>query len=288
MYFCGLSLADDVPDEATLCRFRNRLITADMLHELLAGVNTQLQDHGLMVKCAHGAVIDATRVQSAARPWRDMIIELDTAGSRRINEDGSIPGRATSKLISCPETQSVDPDATWVKKGKISHFGYRSYVSVDNKDGYIRGIHTAPANESETPHLQTALGVCDFKPARVYADKGYASAGNRAKLRAQRIKSAIMHRAYKNKPLTARQIKANKIIGKTRYIVDQIFGTAKRLFTMGRSRYLGTHKVNAQFMLKAMCMNLLKAANRITLNATTSTRQTTLSGAVRPVTAQEA
>lgn len=40
MYFCGLSLADDVPDETMLCRFRNRLITASKLAGLLAGVNT--------------------------------------------------------------------------------------------------------------------------------------------------------------------------------------------------------------------------------------------------------
>lgn len=115
MYFCGLSLADDIPDETMLCRFRNRLITAGRLTGLLAGVNAHLQDHGLMVKCAHGAVIDATLVQSAARPRRDMIIELDTAGATRINEDGSIPGRAASKLTSCTETQSADPDATWVR-----------------------------------------------------------------------------------------------------------------------------------------------------------------------------
>jgi transposase, IS5 family len=158
-------------------------------------------------------------------------------------------------------------------------------VSVDSGDGYIRGVHTAPANESETTHLQKAVAVCDFKPAQVYADKGYASASNRSGLRAQQIKSVIMHRAYKNKPLTARQIKANKLIGKTRYIVEQSFGTAKRLLAMGRSRYLGTHKVNAQFMLKAMCMNLLKAANKITLNAETSTRPDGNAGEVCPVTA---
>ena len=203
-----------------------------------------------------------------------MVIELDAAGAPRINEDGSIPGSMaviSPQLARC-ETWSADPDAAWVKKGKKSHFGYRSYVTVDNKDGYIRGVHTAPANESETTHLQTALAVCDFKPTRVYADKGYASAGNRAALRAKQIKSAIMHRAYRNKPLTARQIKANKLIGKTRYIVEQSFGTAKRLFDMARSRYMGTHKVNAQFMLKAICMNLLKAANKITLCAEISTR----------------
>ena len=98
-----------------------------------------------------------------------MVIELDAGGAPRVNEDGSIPGRAASKLISCTETWSADPDAAWVKKGKKSHFGYCSYVRVDSNDGYIRGLHTAPANESETPHLQKALAACDFKPARVYA-----------------------------------------------------------------------------------------------------------------------
>jgi transposase, IS5 family len=113
MYFCGLSLSDDVPDETTLCRFRNRLITAGKLAGLLAGVNGQLQGHGLMVKCAHGAVIDATLVQSAARPRRDMVIELDAAGAPRINEDGSIPGSMaviSPQLARSTETWSADPD----------------------------------------------------------------------------------------------------------------------------------------------------------------------------------
>ncbi len=65
-----------------------------------------------------------------------------------------------------------------------------------------------------------------------------------------------MHRAYKNKPLSARQKLANKLISKKRYIVEQCFGMAKRLFRMGRASYFGTVKVNAQVMLK-------KAANKI-------------------------
>lgn len=75
-----------------------------------------------------------------------------------------------------------------------------------------------------------------------------------------------MHRAYKNKPLSARQKLANKLISKKRYIVEQCFGTAKRLFRMGRASYFGTIKVNAQVMLKSICMNLRKAANKIFIN----------------------
>ena len=72
-----------------------------------------------------------------------------------------------------------------------------------------------------------------------------------------------MHRAYKNKPLSSRQKLANQLISKKRYIVEQCFGTAKRLFRMGRASYFGTVKVNAQVMLKSICMNLKKAANKI-------------------------
>jgi len=36
-----------------------------------------------------------------------------------------------------------------------------------------------------------------------------------------------MHRARKNKPLSARQKLANQLISKKRYIVEQCFGTIK-------------------------------------------------------------
>ena len=87
--------------------------------------------------------------------------------------------------------------------------------------------------------------MADFAPERTYADKGFASHANRTHLRDNHIKSAIMHRAVKNKPLSERQKNANRRISKIRYIVEQCFGTLKRLFKMGRASYMGTVKVNA-------------------------------------------
>jgi IS5 family transposase len=260
MHFCGLTLVDPSPDESTLCRFRNRLIKADRLAPLLAAVNAQLQAHGLMVAQASGAVIDATLVASAARPRSQRIIESEDGAdaAAEIVTDVAVAPTVT-------ETLSADPDATWLKKGKKSHFGFRSYASVDAQDGYVRGVHTAPANQSETTHFEAAVKSADFKPKRTYADKGFASTANRQHLRGQGIKSAIMHKAKRNKPLTQRQRNANKAISKTRYIVEQCFGTMKRIFGMTRASYMGTEKVNAQFTIKAMCFNLLKAANKICL-----------------------
>lgn len=280
MQFCGLNLTDAVPDETTLCRFRNRLIKANKLAPLLAAVNAQLQGHGLMVKHARGAVIDATLVTSAARPKREVTIEeqaFDDTPKASAADAAAPPANANTSTATHSDTQasahyevetkfSVDPDATWLKKGSKLTFGYRTYMATDNGDGYVRGVHTAPANESEFNHFAPALAATDFKPARVYSDKGFASRANRIHLHSQQIKSAIMHRAAKNKPLTVRQKNANKRISKTRYIVEQSFGTLKRLFKMGRASYMGTVKVNGQMLIKAMCMNLLKAANKICLH----------------------
>ena len=52
LQFCGLSLSDEIPDQTTLCRFRNRLIANDRLDVLLASIHEQLQSHGLMIKGA--------------------------------------------------------------------------------------------------------------------------------------------------------------------------------------------------------------------------------------------
>jgi len=260
LQFCGLLLSDTIPDETTLCRFRNRLIINDRLDGLLASINEQLQSHGLMIKGATGAVIDATLIESAAHPRKTITLEVDAEGKAIQFEDGSQPG------ITCSEEQSADPDATWLKKGKKSRFGYRSYLVVDAQDGYVRGVHTAPANQSEMMHFEAAIDGAHIEANRVYADKGSASSANRKFLRQQKIKSAIMHRAYKNKPLSSRQKLANQLISKKRYIVEQCFGTIKRLFRMGRASYFGTIKVNVQVVLKSICMNLKKAANKIFVN----------------------
>jgi IS5 family transposase len=116
MQFCGLSLTDTVPDETTLCRFRHRLIAAGKLDTLLACVNDQLQTQGLMVKGTTATVLDATLVQSAARPNHTITLETDAQGNPISYEDGSQPG------MVCTEKHSADSDATWLKKTPVRGF----------------------------------------------------------------------------------------------------------------------------------------------------------------------
>ncbi|EFC89357.1 hypothetical protein NEIMUCOT_04260 [Neisseria mucosa ATCC 25996] len=61
------------------------------------------------------------------------------------------------------------------------------------------------------------------------------------------------------------QTKRNRYLSKTRYVVEQSFGTLHRKFRYARAAYFGLIKVSAQSHLKAMCLNLLKAANRLSV-----------------------
>ncbi|OUC24319.1 transposase [Neisseria meningitidis] len=70
-------------------------------------------------------------------------------------------------------------------------------------------------------------------------------------------------KACRNRPLSEVQTKRNRYLSKTRYVVEQSFGTLHRKFRYARAAYFGLIKVSAQSHLKAMCLNLLKAANRL-------------------------
>ena len=131
-----------------------------------------------------------------------------------------------------------------------------------DEEGYIEKLHITPANTHECKHLSPLLEGLP-KGTTVYADKGYDSEENRQHLEEHRLQDGIMRKAHRNRPLTENQTKRNRYLSKTRYVVEQSFGTLHRKFRYARAAYFGLIKVSAQSHLKAMCLNLLKAANRL-------------------------
>ena len=66
--FTGFTLWGRLPDETTFCRYRNKLIKQGKLEILFSKINRQLESIGLKVKSAKVAIVDATIIQSNARP----------------------------------------------------------------------------------------------------------------------------------------------------------------------------------------------------------------------------
>jgi transposase, IS5 family len=240
LQFTGFCVGDKLPDETTFCRFRNKLVQQGKLEKLLGEVNRQLEVHGLKVKNADVAIVDATIISSNARPRK----VLEPEGDKNYNTK-----------------YSADPDAKWLKKGAKSYFGYRVFARSD-AEGFIDKAVARPANMAETKELDAMTNGLK-KGTRVNADKGFFSAENKAVLRKKGLKNGLMYKAFRNKPLTNWMRKFNKLISKTRWRIEQCFGTIKRRFSYQKASYFTTEKVDAQFKMKAICLNLLKAINKL-------------------------
>lgn len=251
MIFCGLDLHAPVPDETTHCRFRNALVKGGVYDDLLAEVCRQIEAHGLKLKEAEAAIIDATLVESAARTRTHIEAPQDRAEDEAPDE---------------PDVNfSADPDARWIKKGSKSTLGYKAFARTD-EEGFVDKVHTTPANRAESPEFGHMIEGA--KAQRVLADKAYASKANRERLR-NHHRDAIMRKAARNRPLRASEKRFNRLISKRRFRVEQCFGTMKRLFGLHRARYFGVARTHAQLAMAAIGQNLLKAANKISLNPQT-------------------
>lgn len=248
MFFTGFEISDKLPDETTFCRFRNKLIDLGLIDNLFADINLQLEEIGLKIRECEGAIIDATIIESCARPRKTVKV---------IPED-----RNEDELDSaCSTSYSNDPDARWLKKGKKTYFGYKGYIRTDSADSFIEKAHVTPANKSECKELGKMTE--DRKQGRISTDKGYASAENRKLLKRRGLKDGIMSKASRGNPLSSKQLLRNKLISRHRYKVEQCFGTLKRKFQIGRARYRGLKKVYGELCLKSICFNLNKALRMI-------------------------
>ncbi len=242
MVFTGFEpSAGELPDASTICRFRNRLVKAELDQKLLTLINSQLEQRGLKVQGARGAIIDATIIPSAARPRQHVEGEGEQA-----------------RIVD-----SADADARWVKKGKQAFFGYRGHTAVDSEDGYVEHVQVHPANEAEINKLPEIVEALSPGVEAVLADKGYASKANRQWLQERGMGDLIQHKGSAGKPVHPLLKAFNQKIGGIRFKVEQAFGTMKRRFHLARARYFGTAKVQAQMCWAALGMNLLKAHRKL-------------------------
>jgi len=226
--FVGLSLQDDVPDHTTLCRFRNRLVTARLLERLFDELDRQLETAGLILK--QGTMLDATLIEAA-----------------------------TARPRGGKEAKAVDPDARFVKhQGKPgSTYGYKAHVGVDQGSGLVRAVITTPANVNDTTPADDLIRGDE---AAVYADKAYDTHARRARLKAEGTKARLMRRPNKYHPLTPRQQRCNDLIARRRAAVETTFATWKRRMGLTRVRYIGLARVAGQILLTAMAFNLRRVA----------------------------
>jgi IS5 family transposase len=250
--FIGFSFESSIPDETTICRFRNELLKKNLYKKLLAQINDQLEKQDILVK--QGAIVDAALVASARRPRK--VIEV-MPEDRKEDQVQETKGHQVS--------YSDDVDATWVMKGNQPHYGYKVHMGTDAVEGFILCGRMTPANQADTNQMEDVVDEMGLPPeAVVLGDKAYCSRKNREMLKKRGLHDGIMERAARNRPLSEDSKGRNRLISRIRYTVEQGFGTLKRRYRFTRARYVGLIKTEMEFHLNAMAFNIRKAVLMVT------------------------
>lgn len=252
-YFCGLNIDQVAPDHSTLSRFRTLMTKAKAYEPLFKAINHQLESHHIIVKT--GAIVDASVIDTPLKPKGKT--------NYKVTQD-----REDEQEVEVAKAfaDSVDKDASWLKKGGKYRFGYKKHHVTDN-EGLVLGVVTTKASTNEVANLEEVLDAADLpEDIPLKADKGYQSKKNNELLKQRKLKNHILKKAYKNKPLKESEKRFNKLIGKTRFKVERTFGGIKRWFNGGVARYRGIKKMHTQNLMEAMCYNLYRSPGIIASN----------------------
>jgi IS5 family transposase len=207
--FLGLTIGDDVPDEKTIWLFKEQLKEKDLSKKLFELFTKKLITNGIVMK--EGTIVDASFVNVPK--------QRNSSTENKDIKKGAVPlgfGKNSSKL------SQKDCDARWTKKNGQREYGYKDHVASDQKTKLITEYVVTPASTHDS---QVVKDLIDESDNIFYADSAYKSEEIEEYLKEKKVKSKVIKRAYRNKPLTNPEHKENYKHSKTRVRVEHIFGT---------------------------------------------------------------
>lgn len=202
-------LTESVPDETTICNFRNLLQEHGLFKKILTLINKHLEQKGLLMK--EGTVVDAT---------------LIAAPSSTKNQSGKRD----------PEMSSTQKNGKW-------HFGMKAHVGVDPKSGLVHSLTTTTAKVHDTHKFDDLL---HGEEKAVLGDKGYFNSSRKQSLRQRGVFCGILDKASRNTQLSPSQKKRNRKLSRARAVVEHPFQVIKCQWNYRKTRYRGLEKNTGQ------------------------------------------
>jgi IS5 family transposase len=220
MRFLELTLSDKVPDEKTIWLFREHLIKDGLVDKLFDKFLRSLEKANLVGK--EGRMVDASFVEAPRQ-----------RNSREENQnikDGLVPEGWEDNPNKLAQK---DLDARWTKKNDQTFYGYKDHVKVDKKSKLILGYEVTDASVHDSQPLGDLLSKKD-KGQPLYADSAYTGEEQEKAIKKNGMINQVHEKGYKNRPLTKKQMRANRKKSKFRARVEHVFGfmeiSMKRMF----------------------------------------------------------
>jgi IS5 family transposase len=234
--FVQLDAHEAVPDETTICRFRQRLIQCGLHEQLLELLNTQLEARGYIVK--RTTLVDATLLESSRK---------------RPNAKAAAEGTAP------------DAEASYTRKYNKSFYGYKAHISSDGEHQLIRTAVVTTA-KTQDAHVFERIAPTDTK--EIYGDKAYDTKANKAWMRKQRIKNGVEKKGARHIKLTPWDHRNNRRKQGVRRHIERVFAHLKKWQHYRKVRYLGVVKNQLELTLKSVAYNLKRLVGIVELQTT--------------------
>jgi IS5 family transposase len=258
MRFCGLSIADPVPDANTLWDFREALIEADALDQLFARLAQAIKDAGYLPMS--GQIVDASLVAAPRQRNTDAEKAAIKAGKTAAEIWPDEPAKAAQKDTDARWTLKtskgkVEADGTIKRDLAIPAFGYKSHIGIDRRHGFIRRQKVTDAAAHDGARLREGLIDPTNTASDVWADTAYRSKTNEDYLADRGKRSQIHRRKPTGKPMPKRTAKANARKSKVRAKIEHVFARQKHRMKL-TIRGIGIKRAEATIMMANIAYNL--------------------------------
>jgi IS5 family transposase len=240
--FLGMTAADKAPDEKTIWAFREKLVANDLVNRAFEAFHALLDGAGLFAR--KGQIVDATFVEIP----RQRNSREDNAAIKR----GEVPQGWEDKPKML---RQKDLDARWTKKNNEKHYGYKNHVKVDSKSKLIDDFTVTDASVHDSQALEELLA--DGDPT-TWVDSAYAGAACEAVFHGKGVSAKVIERAWRNKPLTARQRKANRAKSRIRVRVEHVFGTMCMCMRAAWNRCIGARRNQGAIAMTNLVYNMIR------------------------------
>ncbi len=252
---------DAVCNRSTFSKNRERLLNEAVSRTFFQKILGQAKWHGL-VSSEHFSV-DGTLIEA----WASMKSFKPKDGSGKPPQDGGRNPTVDFKgqrRKNDTHASTTDPQAQLFKKSKgdKSRLCYMGHALMENRNGLVVDVEATQASGTAEREAAKAMVARSVKAgSTLEADKGYDVAEFVRAMRAHRVTPHVAQKAV-GSAIDARTTRhaGYGVSLKVRKRIEEVFGWAKTVGGLRKTRFIGLSKVKAQTVFKFAAYNLTRMA----------------------------
>ncbi len=262
-WFVGLNMDDVVWDATVFTKNRERVLGGEVAEVFFQEVLAEARRRSLLSDehfTVDGTLIEAWASHKSFKPKDDSDSD----------EGGSNPRVDFRKQQRKNDTHAstTDPDARLYKKSKgaESRLCYMGHLMIDNRHGLATNacVTIASGTAEREAAVQMAGEIPGMGRVTLAADKGYDTRDCIRKLRDRNITPHVAQNdTNRRSAIDGRTTRhpGYEVSQRKRKLVEQMFGWAKTVGLMRKTRHRGTERVDWMFIFTAAAFNLVRMRN---------------------------